>query len=130
MKSELPSLPSPATILVVDDDVRVLKLVGLMLRMAGVDVLEAPDPQKAIQIFGAEKAKIDLMVSDIKMPGMTGPVLAQRLRAIKPDLPVLLMTGYADSIDLACDVLPKPFTMADLYQRVGSLLHTNVAMEV
>ena len=130
MNGEPLLLPLPATVLVVDDNARVLKLVGQMLRLAGVDVLEAADPETAIQLFAAVKGKIDLLVSDVKMPGMTGPVLAERLRAVKPDLPVMLMTGYAGSIDCGCDVLSKPFTMADLYRRVGDLLRRTVGVEM
>ena len=115
------SLP---TVLAVDDDARILHLVAQMLRLIDFEVVEAPGPEAAIRVFEAKRGQIDLLISDVVMPGMTGPELAGRLRASKPDLPVLFITGYCGSIDCSGNVLEKPFAMADLYHKVEQVFRS------
>ena len=111
-----------ATVLVVDDDVRVLKLISQMLRLLGIHVLEASTPRAASRLFESEPGQIDMLISDVRMPGLTGPELAVHLRSIKPDLPVILMTGYAEWLEPQWEVLQKPFQMTDLQRKVSEAI--------
>ena len=81
---------------VVDDDVRILALTGEMLRLAGYRVLKANVASEAVLIFERNAAEIDLVLSDVQMPGLTGPELAGRLRQRNPDLPIVFMTGCTE----------------------------------
>ena len=85
------------TILVVDDDARILELTGKMLRLAGYRVLEANIASEADLIFERNTAEIDLLVSDVQMPSLTGPELAVRLWQRNPRLPVVFMSGCAEN---------------------------------
>src|SRR2546430_11847842 len=84
-----------ATVLVVDDDTGILGLVALMLSSEGYRVLKTADPEEAVRVFGQKPNEIDLLLSDVMMPGMSGPELEIRLHKVRPDLPVILMTGNA-----------------------------------
>ena len=81
------------TILVVDDDPSVLDLVVEILRRQGFHVLSAKCAADAIQLAGANEQRIDLLLSDIEMPAMSGPDLGQLLKKSRPDLHVMLMSG-------------------------------------
>jgi len=94
-------------------------------------VLEAPTPQAAIELFGKRPTDVDLLITDVVMPEMSGPALAQRLIGLRPDLQVLFISGYADMSrqpDAGADgnenvsFLSKPFQAASLTARVGQLL--------
>ncbi len=83
----------------------------------------------AVDILAEENGAFDLLLSDIRMPGMTGIELAHAAHATFPDLPILLMTGYAEQKEAAEDlsafilgVVEKPFTIAEIRQRVGRAL--------
>ena len=131
-------VPSPATelpqnkettVLVVDDEPGVRNLASTMLRRSGYAVLEASDAVEAERVAGAHAAGIDVLLTDIVMPGMRGPQLATRLRTTRPQIRVVYMSGFRDTEPLA-DVergeavfLPKPFLRAallDAINRVGT----------
>jgi CheY-like chemotaxis protein len=122
------------TILVVEDEDAVRYLACRVLRANGYRVLEAGDPAAALQIAGAGGQSIDLLVTDIVMPGMTGPALAQRLVAGRPDLKVLFITGYAEeaierqgALPAGGALLEKPFTaqqLADSVRRALAIAET------
>jgi two-component system cell cycle sensor histidine kinase/response regulator CckA len=86
-------------------------------------VLTAASGEEALELAAAEDGRIDLLVSDVVLGGMTGPQLATSLRARRPGLKVLLMSGYAGmpvgSVD---DFLPKPFSPFELARRIRRLL--------
>jgi signal transduction histidine kinase len=120
---------APATILLVEDETAVRTMAAKMLERAGYTVLAASTPSEACAIFEAEPARISLLLTDIVMPEMHGPVLAERLVAQRPDLPVVFVSGYSDSMPGAGSgggrmaFLPKPFTASALIAAVqGSLL--------
>jgi CheY-like chemotaxis protein len=115
------------TVLVVDDDVRVLALTGEMLRLAGYRVLKANIAAEAVLIFERNAAEIDLVLSDVQMPGLTGPELAFRLRQRSPDLPIVFMTCCAEDC-APPDALQKPFKMADLWSKVSGALNDALAI--
>jgi len=76
----------------------------------------------AIRIFEEKFAEIDMLLSDVRMPGMTGPELNARLRELKPELPVLFMTGYAGPTPIPINILEKPFRMDELFERIAQTL--------
>jgi DNA-binding NtrC family response regulator len=118
-----------AAILVVDDDPDVQETVSLLLHSHGYDVVTAGSGEEALSRL-AERA-VDVLVSDIKMPGLTGLEVLERARVLVPGLGVILMTGYAtqeSAIEAlrrgASDYLLKPFKLDELHlsiQRVLSL---------
>jgi len=117
-----------ATVLLVEDDPRVLRLVGTLLKRRPIDLLSTPSPERALELARDHPGAIDLLITDMIMPGMTGIQLHQRLLADRAVLPVLLMTGYAETpLLLAVDsvLLRKPFAAADLLQHVDDLLGAN-----
>jgi CheY-like chemotaxis protein len=97
---------SPA-ILVVEDEPLLLMIVSETLRDAGYAVLEAGDGESALRIIEAEP-EIDLLISDVKMPGLNGYQLVEASLTLRPDLKVLLMTGYAQ------EPIPKRMTQAGI----------------
>jgi CheY-like chemotaxis protein len=117
------------TILLVDDEHPVRTVVGVMLRRAGYEVIEAESGAEAIMRFHAHTPQIRILVSDIGMPVMQGPELAQRLIALQPDLSVLLMSGYVKCSpsmfrldDRNVAFLPKPFAASHLVAKVQELV--------
>lgn len=92
--------PVPAaTVLIVEDEDEVRAFACDVLEMGGYTVLEAPSAARALEVGEAHPAAIDLLITDVLMPGMTGPELARRLRARRPALRVLCMSGYPESAD-------------------------------
>jgi two-component system cell cycle sensor histidine kinase/response regulator CckA len=126
--SPIEPLAGRETILLVEDEDAVRVIVTAVLRRQGYRVLEAPTPTLAIELFDRHGPEIDLLLTDVVMPGMNGPSLAQRLVAARPELRVLFISGYAD-ISVPIDVdnpnvgfLSKPFQAAALTGRVRDLL--------
>ena len=119
---------APATILLVEDEPAVRTMAARMLERAGYTVLSASTPLEACAIFEAEPHRVSVLVTDIVMPEMHGPVLAERLLARRPGLPVVFVSGYTDAMpDTAPDgrrvaFLPKPFSAAALVTAVQGVL--------
>jgi CheY-like chemotaxis protein/two-component sensor histidine kinase len=84
------------TVLVVDDEEPVLDVAQEVLKRAGFDVMAASGGLKAVEIFRARSAEIDVVVLDLIMPDLDGAETFKQLRRIRPDVPVVLMTGYAE----------------------------------
>ncbi|WP_052402144.1 histidine kinase famiy protein [Muricoccus aerilatus] len=128
---------SAATILVVEDNDDVLALAREHLLILGYRVLVARGPEEALEILeGAEGASVDLLFSDILMPGgMNGIVLAERARERRPGIGVLLTTGYNEDLVLegprapSMDVLGKPYRRTDLADRVRAALNRRAVGE-
>src|SRR5579863_10047228 len=96
----------PWLVLVVDDEEDVRTLVGEILNQAGISTLLARHGQHALDTLDRVPGPVDLVLTDILMPGMDGPTLARRLALDRPALPVLFMTGYpADTLE-AQSLLP------------------------
>jgi CheY-like chemotaxis protein len=129
-----PRLPEPApggseTVLVVEDEEAVRHLVCRVLRGKGYRVLEAPNAESALLLAGSTPAPIDLLVTDMVMPGMGGTTLAAELTAVRPAMRVLFITGYApeaverrDQLPDASGLLEKPFSADQLARRVRQIL--------
>ena len=118
-----------ATILLVEDQQGVRELSASILRSAGYAVLAADGGAEALAVAAAHPGEIDILVSDVVMPGMTGPQLAKELRALRPMVKVLYMTGYATEAQMGAAVagenvhqLSKPFTAAALAAKVREVL--------
>jgi two-component system, cell cycle sensor histidine kinase and response regulator CckA len=123
------SHPSPITILAVDDDRAVLNFLDAVLQSAGYRVLRAEGGWNAVEVYEACSEPVHLLLIDVIMPDLTGPVVAERLRFRQPDLPVLFISGHHDAELLQRFVtqkgfalLPKPFTTESLLRGVGDAL--------
>jgi two-component system, cell cycle sensor histidine kinase and response regulator CckA len=124
------------TVLVVDDEDDVRRLLVDVLRLGAYVVLEARDGEHALEIAQRHGGPIDLLVSDIVMPRLTGLELADRLRVRHPELKVLFMSGYAEresERERLRDLSPneqyiqKPFLPADLFRRANAILRATAA---
>ncbi len=118
-----------ATILVVEDEEEVRALARDVLEMNGYRVLEALDVADATRLAQTHPGPIDLLITDVVMPGVSGPELARRLRVHRPGLRVLCMSGYPESEDrrVAGEAgwtawLEKPFTPDILMGKVRDCL--------
>jgi len=116
------------TVLVVEDEEAVRRLVVEVLKRQGYNVLQAENGIEALEILNGNADLLDLMVTDIVMPRMGGPEVAERVREMRPDIKVLFMSGYSADTDrhqaLAAEgtsFLPKPFTPTQLAARVRQL---------
>ena len=117
------------TILLVEDEEDVRALAREVLQRQGHSVLEAGDGVQALQRYEAEGERIDLILTDVVMPRMSGRELVDRVRAIRPTMPVLYMSGYTEDAivrhgvrDSSVLLLGKPFTPADLISKVREVL--------
>ena len=114
-------------VLVVEDDPAVRLLVLDVLGMLGYCALEAAEANAAVKLLQSDE-RIDLLVSDVGLPGMNGRQLADIAREHRPELPVLFMTGYAEQaissgfLDAGMDMISKPFTIDQLAARVRKIL--------
>jgi two-component system cell cycle sensor histidine kinase/response regulator CckA len=123
--------PDPKTLLVVDDDLSVLTVVRCMLETGDYNVLLAHSAEVALRLVERDYLTIDLVLLDVVMPDLSGPELAERLLAIRPDLKVLFMSGYADAevvrvkiLGRKLELLPKPFTSDGLRDVIDRTLNT------
>jgi CheY-like chemotaxis protein len=120
------------TILVVDDEPEIRKLVAAMLTRSGYRALSADTGENAIRLFKTNP-DTDLLLTDVVAPGMSGPMIADQIAALKPDIKVLFMSGY-DSTQVVqryvagkgYSLLIKPFTMEQLGSKVRAVLEGDV----
>jgi signal transduction histidine kinase len=123
---DLPPQPRRASILIVDDENLVRSATAEMLREMGHSVIEASSGAAALDRLNSGE-QVDLLITDYLMPGMRGSELAQETQEIRPNLPVLLLTGYANLAKGEAAGIPrlsKPFREADLARAVAALLTT------
>jgi signal transduction histidine kinase len=120
--------PLDRKILVVEDDVGVRAFTVAALRELGYAALEADGPEAALRLL-ATNPDVSLLLTDVVMPGMTGRQLADRVRAARPDIIVLYMTGYTrnaivhnGTLDPGVRLLTKPFTIDDLGRELRAAL--------
>ena len=119
---------TPETILVVDDDESVLKVVVAVLKNARFTVLSATDGPKAIELAGKHDGLIDLLLSDVDMPAMSGPDLGEALKVTRPHMHVMLMSGGANGnllvLNYGWAFIQKPFVGTKLIEMVTHVLHS------
>jgi CheY-like chemotaxis protein len=117
------------TVLLAEDEEQVRALAREILERQGYTVLEAADGAQALQVYEKESARIDLILTDVVMPRMSGRELVDRVRARKPSMPVLYMSGYTEDAilrhgvrDASMLLLGKPFTPGDLVSKIREVL--------
>jgi signal transduction histidine kinase len=117
------------TVLLVEDDVQVRAVARGILRRSGYTVLEAPGAGEALLVVEKYSGKIGLLITDVVMPRMNGPELAERIRKSRPDMKVLFMSGYTDEaiiqhgiLDSGVAFLQKPITVTSLATKVREAL--------
>jgi CheY-like chemotaxis protein len=119
-----------ATILVVEDDATVRSAIRRVLERRGYDVLESWNGEQALATLAEARGSVDLVISDIVMPEMSGLELRDRLKEFQPAVPVLLMSGYSQEAitrlgnhESLGPLIEKPFTVDRLLENVRSVLH-------
>jgi DNA-binding response OmpR family regulator len=126
-----PRLSVVPTVLLVEDDTGIAAPLSRALQREGHEVVVVGDGHGALN--WAEKEDVDLLVLDLGLPGMDGLDVCRRLRRVRPDLPVLMLTARTDEVDFvvgldagADDYVAKPFRLAELMARVRALLRRSV----
>jgi len=116
------------TILVVDDNPLVLKMVVAVLEAERFIVLSADNGPSALKLADKTTETIDLLLSDVEMPQMSGPELGEALKKTRPDMHVMLMSGGANGSLLVLNYgwayIQKPFVARKLVQMVNNVLHS------
>src|ERR1700691_88716 len=117
------------TILLVEDETNLRRLARQYLETQGYKILEAEDGAAALQIVDGHKGAIDLLLTDVIMPGMNGRELAAQISVLLPDVRVLYMSGYSENavgqdgtLDAGINLLQKPFSLPALRERLRELL--------
>jgi PAS domain S-box-containing protein len=135
-KSELEKIDKTGheTILVVEDEAAILEMTTMMLERLGYKVLAASDPFKALEMGHAYPEKINLLMTDIVMPGMNGRDLSKKMNQLFPNLKWLFMSGYTANViahhgvlDDGVQFIQKPFSRQDLASTVRDILDENKA---
>jgi PAS domain S-box-containing protein len=123
------SLRGSETVLIVEDDDALRNLARLILQPQGYSILEAQNGEEALRVSEGHKGPIDLMITDVVMPGMSGPKLAEALLPLRPDMKVLYVSGYTDNtivrhgmLDSDLSFLQKPFSPETLARKVREVL--------
>jgi signal transduction histidine kinase len=130
-KALAPPTKGSGTILIAEDERALRRLSATVLGQAGYQTLEASDGQQALDLFTVHAHSIVMVVTDVVMPRMGGIELAKRLRHLRPALPLLFVTGYAEQSDAlhgsgaGTPVLLKPFSPDALLHAVAAALHAD-----
>jgi two-component system cell cycle sensor histidine kinase/response regulator CckA len=124
-------LRGAATVLVVDDESLVLTMADTILSDFGYKVLTASNGQKALNVLNQPGTKVDLVITDLVMPGMGGRELMERIRQLYPDTPVMPTSGYVLPEDKknGAGYLQKPFTSTELLLKVKAVLAAGKAVD-
>src|SRR3954470_18774189 len=121
------------TILVVDDEPEIRKLVGAMVGQFGYTAVTADSGEHALTVYKNQRSPLTLLITDVVQPGMSGPMLADKLTALQPDLKVLYISGYDNThvvqkyvVEKGHALLTKPFTVKELEAKMHDLLYPAV----
>jgi CheY-like chemotaxis protein len=122
-------MAEPTTVLLVEDDDQARELIRTILSQQGYLVLAAASGVEAVDIARKHPGRVDLLLSDMLLPEMSGYDTAQQVRSIHPDVPVLFISGYIEGdivekalADLNASFLDKPFSPSDLTTKIRSLV--------
>ena len=133
-RQEIRAQPGRETVLLVEDDPSIRDLAQRVLLKRGYSVLAAASPGEAVRLVGEHDRQVDLLVTDVMLPEMSGPELAKILAAHHAGLPVLYMSGYTDTtvvrggqLDPGATFLPKPFGPEALLRKVREVLDAAAA---
>lgn len=132
--------PAPSgkeRVLFVDDEAALVDMGKLMLEGLGYQVTAVPGSREALDIFRADPWSFDLVVSDLTMPGISGVELARQILALRPDMPVIICTGFGDKLTSEgvktlgiYDFMLKPMSLRELGGVVRNALDTHIQQEV
>ena len=129
MKAQVESKYEKGVILLVDDEEVVLDVCSKMLQRLDYQVLEAKNGQKAIEVFKKNKNIVNLVILDMRMPGMDGSTVYDHLKQIKSDVKVLLASGYFENQQISNilknghdDLIQKPFNIKQLSEKLEKIL--------
>jgi len=118
------------TIMIAEDEPALLTITRIKLEQLGYKVLSASTPEKAIQLAKDSSNRIELLLTDVIMPRMSGRELSQKLQEMIPDLKILFMSGYDAEIiarqgilEKGTNFIHKPFTIEELAQKVHTTIH-------
>ncbi len=126
-----------ATILVVEDEAAVREIACAILADLGYRVLDAADGEEALRVFGANAAAVDLLLTDVVLPGkVRGRELSERVQAVRPEVRVLFMSGYTENsivhhgrLDDGVHLIGKPFKREQLALKVAEVIGANHSVE-
>jgi CheY-like chemotaxis protein len=128
-KTETDSASGSETVLVVEDEEGVRSLIHLALESAGYKVLETGDAESALATCASYDGPIHLLLTDVVMPKMSGPVVAEKITALRPDIKVLYMSGYTDdavvhhgALSQDMPFIQKPFSPVALRKKIREVL--------
>ena len=137
MPSEITDDRGSETILLVEGSESLRKLTCILLKDCGYTVIEGANGREAFEIAGRETGPIHILVTDLIMPFMGGYELSKRLTAMRPDLKVLYMSGYADAtivrngvLEPGLALIQKPFTKNALVRKVGEILDSSASRDL
>jgi CheY-like chemotaxis protein len=124
-----------ATVLVVEDEAAVREIACAILGDLGYHVLEAPDGEEGLRVFGAHASDVEMLLTDVVLPGkVRGRELAERITEMRPEVKVLFMSGYTENsivhhgrLDDGVQLLGKPFKREQLARKVAEVLGTLTA---
>jgi CheY-like chemotaxis protein len=121
------------TLLIVEDEESVLEYISESLAEYGYQIMGAINPVEAINIYRKRKSHIDMIISDVIMPQMSGPEMARKLRVDAPELKVLFMSGYTESmigkhgvLDQELHYIQKPFGPTEIARKIRTTLDQTV----
>jgi DNA-binding response OmpR family regulator len=115
-------------VLLVEDEPFVREATSRILKSAGFDVLPAADAQEAMKVYELNRRNIDLLMTDLGLPGRNGRQLAQDVRSVSAETPILLTSGYVEvewnekTSESGTYFLPKPYCRADLVEMIERIL--------
>ena len=115
------TLDREIVVLLAEDDPTVRAMLERLLRQGGYDLLTAADGQEALQKADEHKGRIDILMADVQMPGMTGSDLAREMRRARPDLRVVLLSACTQGLlvlDSTWHFIQKPFLARALLERI------------
>lgn len=118
---------NPFTVLLAEDEPMLRRVVGVTLRHGGFVVIEAADGTAGLEVLQSE-ASIDMLLTDVKMPGLNGYQLAEAGLSLRPAMKVMLMTGFADEAipdairEASIPILRKPFNFENLARSVREMI--------
>jgi two-component system, cell cycle sensor histidine kinase and response regulator CckA len=125
----MPETSGKKSVLVVDDEPEIRKLVGAMMSQFGYHVLTADSGEHALTLYRNHGSPFELLIADVVAPGMSGPMLADKLTTLQPDLKVLYISGYDHTnvvqkyvVEKGHALLIKPFTVSALHSKIGQIL--------
>jgi two-component system cell cycle sensor histidine kinase/response regulator CckA len=125
---------SAGTLLVVDDELAIRSVAYRVLTTAGYQVVTASNGDEAVRLLGDPDLAFDMVLTDIVMPGMTGEAFTDQVRALRPGLPILFMSGYerpaiaAGGIDPFAPIIRKPFSRPALLAKVAHVLTSGAGL--